>query len=116
MKDSDTGIIIKTGNEIEHEIYTAIEARQQDYVDRLLKSRWAHIDSLQKKIEKEKQFYPMDTSSNCIENASANDVLRWLLSLISEERKCRNCGQPGLINPETLICDNCYFNKELNEI
>ena len=50
MKDSDTGIIIKTGNEIEHEIYTAIEARQQDYVDRLLKSRWAHIDSLQKEI------------------------------------------------------------------
>ena len=113
MKESDTGIIIKKGGIIRYEMSQTYHNLTNEEYEKKYNERWVSLISLQKAIEKEKQSYPMDTSSNCIENASANDVLRWLLSLLEEtkERKCRDCGQPGLIDPESMICDICYFAK-----
>jgi len=28
---------------------------------------------------------------------------------MKKEMSCINCGQPGLINPDIMLCDTCYF-------
>lgn len=70
----------------------------------------------------------IDTCEGCCKQVFADnwvDFINWYIEhhpefikdyeLFQEEvkklPKCKTCGHPGLINPDTMECDNCYFER-----
>jgi len=67
---------IKTGDEI----WSNVEYSGADFIPG--EKKWVSVSWLRKKIEEELNNFPVDTSSNCIENMSAHDALKSVLSLL----------------------------------
>lgn len=79
-------IEIKTGIRIYTELDSAFILMQDDKIGELSKKRWVSVESLKEAIAKEREAYPLVTSSDWIENSTAKKVFDWLIELIEEQQ------------------------------